>query len=78
MDNGNKNEQNNKTKKTVSQILCGIFFITMYICATVLFIINFFFSGEKFEPNATIIAFVMWIVPTVYFALSIIVNAFRK
>lgn len=59
------------TSKTITAIMAGIFNIVMFICGTVIFALNSF-NGLTYEPAYTYIAFVMWIVPVVYFAAILI------
>ncbi|MBR2038721.1 MAG: hypothetical protein IKA09_13490 [Lachnospiraceae bacterium] len=61
------------SNKTITAIMVGIFNIVMFICGTVLFAFNNF-NGLIYEPYITYIALAMWIVPIIYFAVSLIKN----
>ena len=62
------------SNKTITAIMVGIFNIVMFICGTVLFTFNNFINMLVYEPYVTYIALAMWIVPIIYFAVSLIKN----
>lgn len=62
----------------LSQMLIGIFNIVVFICGTVLLVINFFFSGDNFSTYITYLALIMLIMPSLYYLVSLIKHMKHK